>query len=319
MQRKALGLGMLGEIKEGAKPIGLGIAALMPPPLPPTPPAPAIKPGPIEIEIANIVPNRYQPREHFDQAALDSLAQSILKNGVIQPIIVRPLTEKDTLNGSNQFELIAGERRMRAALIAGFSKIPAVIKEADNHLSMEYALLENIQREALNPIEQAKGYARLLSEFNLTQEMISERIGVNRSTIANTLRLLHLPESLWDEISAGAISMGHAKALLSLPTKALQLSAAEQIKLKALSVRQIEALVKTLVKNTGSRQKNSVGNLSPVAPGTEDLRSLENRIQQALGTKVRILSHGKDQSKGAITIEYYSLDDLDRILDKLTL
>ena len=310
MQRKALGHGMLGEIKGGAKPIGLGIAALMPPPIP-TPQQP-IQTGPIEIDLAHIVPNRYQPRSHFDKEALEGLAQSILKNGVIQPIIVRPITSESD-PGGHQFELIAGERRMRAALLAGLSKIPAVIKEADDHLSMEYALLENIQREELNPIEQAKGYARLLSEFGLTQEMVSERIGVNRSTIANTLRLLHLPESLWDEIARGAISMGHAKALLSLPNQSLQVQLAEQILSSGLSVRQTEAMVKTLVKNTKTRQKSAVINLS------DDIKSVENRIQQSLGTKVRISSSGKDNNKGEITIEYYSLDVLDRILEKLTI
>jgi ParB family chromosome partitioning protein len=310
MQRKALGQGMLG-VNNATKPIGLGLSALVPAALPVS--KDTVKIGPAEIEIAQIIPNRHQPREHFDNAALEGLAKSIREHGVIQPILVRALPASDASSGSHaRFELIAGERRMRAAMISGLTKIPAIIKEADHPLSMEYALLENIQREELNPIEQAKAYGRLLSEFALTQEQISERIGVNRSTIANTLRLLHLPETLWGDIAKGAISMGHAKVLLSLPTKDLQLQVAGQIKEKGLSVRQLEAIVKSAAKTPPTRQKPVIGNLS------HDLKNLENRIQQAIGTKVRIAPSGKDTAKGEIKIEYYSLDDLDRILEKLS-
>ncbi len=300
MQRKALGQGMDSGTDKVQR-VGLGLAALMPP---------AVSPkngdeiGPMQIAIKKIIPNRYQPRELFDKEALDALAKSIKEHGVIQPIVVRSQSD-------GTFELIAGERRMKAALIAGLSKIPVIIKDVDDKTSMEYALLENIQREELNPIEQAKGFSRLISEFSLTQERIAESIGINRSSVANTLRLLHLPESLWEEIAHGVISQGHAKALLSLPTKALQIKVAEEIKLKGLSVRQTEAIIKTIVKINRPRQKGSVGNLSL------EVKDLESRLQHALHTRVHITPHGTGKTKGEIKIEYYSLDDLDRILERL--
>ena len=302
MQRKALGQGMGGQTEGTQRVVGLGLSALMP----------VMQPrqkglevtAPLQIDIAKIIPNRYQPRETFDKEGLDALAKSIQNHGVMQPILVRS-------QGDGMFELIAGERRMRAALIAGLSKIPAVITDVDDKTSMEQALLENIQREELNPIEQAKGFSRLISEFSLTQEGIAERIGINRSSVANTLRLLHLPELLWEEIAKGVISHGHAKVLLSLPTKELQIHVAEEIKLKGLSVRQVETLVKTVVKKIKPRQKGVVGN-----PALE-VKDLENKLQQTLHTKVHIAPSGTGKTKGEIKIEYYSLDDLDRILEQL--
>ncbi len=306
MQRKALGQGMGGPASagggtDGTQRVGLGISALMPPAISPQN---GTQPDPMQIDIAKIIPNRFQPRETFDKEGLDALAKSIKNHGVIQPIVVRS-------QSGGMFELIAGERRMRAASMAGFSKIPAIVTDIDDKTAMEQALLENIQREALNPIEQAKGFSRLLSEFALTQETIAERIGINRSSVANTLRLLHLPESLWEDIARGIISHGHAKVVLSLPTKELQIQVAEEIKLKGLSVRQVEAIVKTIVKKIQPRQKRVVRNLSL------EVRDLENKLQQALHTKVHIASSGAGKTKGEIKIEYYSLDDLDRILEQL--
>ncbi len=307
MQRKALGQGMVGTPTagggtDGTQRVGLGLSALMP-----KAPSPQKEMGTglaLQIDIDKIIPNRYQPREIFDKDGLEALAKSVKNHGVIQPIIVRSQSD-------GKFELIAGERRMRAALIAGLSKIPAIITDVDDKTSMEQALLENIQREELNPIEQAKGFSRLISEFSLTQETISERIGINRSSVANTLRLLHLPESLWEEIAKGVISPGHAKVLLSLPTKELQIQVAEEIKSKGLSVRQVEAIIKTIVKKIKPHKKKVVGNLSL------EVKDLENKLQQALHTKVHIAASGAGKTKGEIKIEYYSLDDLDRILEQL--
>ena len=308
MQRKALGQGM-SDKTDGAQRMGLGLAALMPPVRTPIDPQPfSVQDRPMQIDINKIIPNRYQPRENFNKAGLDALTKSIKNHGVIQPIVVR-------VHPNGGFELIAGERRMRAATMAGFSKIPAIVTDVDDKTSMEYALLENIQREGLNPIEQAKGFSRLVSEFSMTQEMIAERIGIDRSSVANTIRLLHLPESLWAEIANGVISQGHAKALLSLPTKELQIKVADEIKAKRLSVRQAEAVIKKIVTKNKPRDKKSVG--EGVGNLSLEVKDLENRLQQTLHTKVHIIPSGTGKSTGEIKIEYYSLDDLDRILDQL--
>ncbi len=283
-QRKALGK-------------GLGLTALVPPP-----PAEPAKGEVREIEIGKIVPNRYQPRQHFDPEALASLAASLKSHGLIQPITVRK-------EENGRFELVAGERRWRAAQLAGFAAIPAIVKPVQDQELMEWALLENVQREDLNPIEKAQAYARLLSEFSLTQEAIATRMGMDRSTIANFLRLLQLPEALWGSISDGALTMGHAKALLSLERKEDQLRVAEEIKAKGWSVRQVEALVQKIKQGTPSEPQRTSMTASP------EVAELESRLRHALGTKVRLVQQGK---RGEIRIEYYSLEDLDRILEKLT-
>src|SRR5581483_5041826 len=219
MERKALGK-------------GLGLTALVPAAEPPK--------GEVrEIEIGRIIPNRYQPRQTFDPEALASLAASLKTHGLIQPITVRK-------EANGKFELIAGERRWRAAQLAGFTRIPAMVKAIQERELMEWALLENLQREDLNPIEKAQAYARLMSQFSLTQEAIAGRMGIDRSSVANFLRLLQLPEALWEEIAEGRLTMGHAKALLSLESKEDQLRTAEEIKAKGLSVRQVEALVQKM-------------------------------------------------------------------------
>ncbi|TAJ98205.1 MAG: ParB/RepB/Spo0J family partition protein [Candidatus Manganitrophaceae bacterium] len=280
-QRKALGK-------------GLGLTALVPPAEPPK--------GEVrEIEIGKIIPNRYQPRQHFDPEALASLAASLKSHGLIQPITVRK-------EESGQYELIAGERRWRAAQLAGFAAIPAIVKSVQEQELMEWALLENVQREDLNPIEKAQAYQRLLTEFSLTQEAIAARMGIDRSTVANFLRLLQLPERLWGWIADGTLTMGHAKALLSLEKKEDQLRVAEEIKTKGWSVRQIEALVQKIKREARPDPKGS-------ATPSPEVAELEGRLRHALGTKVRLVQQGKG---GEIRIEYYSLEDLDRILDKLT-
>jgi ParB family chromosome partitioning protein len=274
---------------------GLGLTALVPPAEPPK--------GEVrEIEIGKIIPNRYQPRQYFDPQALTALAASLKSHGLIQPITVRK-------EENGQFELIAGERRWRAAQLAGLSAIPAIVKPVEDQELMEWALLENVQREDLNPIEKAQAYQRLITEFSLTQEAIAARMGIDRSTVANFLRLLLLPEPLWGSIADGTLTMGHAKALLSLDRKEDQLRIAEEIKAKGWSVRQVEALVQKM-----KREARPEPSRSPqrVAPETAEL---ESRLRHALGTKVRLVQQGRG---GEIRIEYYSLEDLDRILERLT-
>lgn len=282
MQRKALGK-------------GLGLTALVPPAEPPK--------GEVrEIDIGKIIPNRYQPRQYFDPEALAALAASLKSHGLIQPITVRK-------EENGRFELIAGERRWRAAQLAGLAAIPAIVKPVQDQELMEWALLENVQREDLNPIEKAQAYQRLISEFSLTQEAIAARMGIDRSSVANFLRLLLLPEPLWGLIADGALTMGHAKALLSLERKEDQLRIAREIKAKGWSVRQVEALVQKM-----KREARPEPSRTP-QPASPESAELESRLRHALGTKVRLVQQGKG---GEIRIEYYSLEDLDRILERLT-
>jgi len=285
MIRKALGKGFEGK----------GLGALVPT-------LEADQAGLLDIDIHRVKANRYQPRQVFDEAALQSLAASLKQHGLIQPITVR----KDE---AGDFELISGERRWRAAKMAGLAKIPAIIKEIADQELMEWALLENLQREDLNPIEKAKAYENLISEFSLTQEAIASRMGINRSSVSNFLRLLHLPTELWNEISEGSLSMGHAKALLSLESKADQLKLAHEIKTRGISVRQAEAVVHQIKKQTVVKKV-----VKPLAQSA-DASALEDRLRRSLGTKVKLLQQGK---AGEIRISYYSLNDLDRILEKLT-
>ncbi|VAX29145.1 Chromosome (plasmid) partitioning protein ParB [hydrothermal vent metagenome] len=287
MARKALGKGFEGK----------GLGALVPT-------MEADLPGLLNLDVDRVKANRYQPRQIFDEAALESLAASLKQHGLIQPITVR----KDEAGG---YELISGERRWRAARRAGLSKIPAILKEVADQELMEWALLENLQREDLNPIEKAKAYENLISEFSLTQEAIASRMGINRSSVSNFLRLLHLPKELWEEISEGRLSMGHAKALLSLESKSEQLKLAEEIEARGLSVRQAEAAVHQIKKQPVLKRV-----VKPLSQGERaDLSALEDRLRRSLGTKVKLSQQG---NAGEIRITYYSLNDLDRILEKLT-
>lgn len=250
-----------------------------------------------EIEISRIVPNKYQPRHVFEDDRLEELANSISVNGVIQPVIVRHLD-----NGV--YELVAGERRWRAAQIAGLKKIPVVVKDLSNEKSLEIALIENLQRENLNPIEAAMGYQRLLNEFNLTQEDVAVRIGKERSTVANYLRLLGLPEEVKEYLSASVLSPGHAKAILSLSSAAEQIRFADHLVSKSASVREAEAWVK----EWGVQKKKK----KVMEKKDSSLKEVETRFQRVFGTKVRIQEEKKG---GRIVVEYYSVDDLNRILE----
>lgn len=254
--------------------------------------------NPVQLKINEIEPNRDQPRKNFNREALEELASSIKSHGVIQPIIVR---KKDGF-----YEIIAGERRWRAARIAGLKEIPAVIREySDNEIS-EIALIENIQREDLTPVEEAKAYKALIEEYGITQEELSRRISKSRANIANTIRLLKLDEQVQVMLEEGVISAGHARALLGLEKEADQLKAAEVIAADGLSVRDAENLVKKWNKPENKKKKQ--------LPENDFIyRDIEKKLTQVLAAKVRILN--KNNKTGKIEIEYFSDEDLERIIE----
>ncbi len=253
------------------------------------------------VEIARVKPNPFQPRVDFDQDALQELTRSIQEKGVIQPITVRRVPEG--------YQLISGERRLRAAQAARLKQIPAYIIDVQSDEEMlELALIENIQREHLNPIEVAQAYQRLIAECHLTQDDVAQRVGKERSTVTNFLRLLKLPDKVQDGVRKEKITMGHARALLALPTERTQMRLYERIVDNGLSVRKVEEIVRTAARTVpkAAHKKESS------APGA-DLQTMEERLRVALGTKVRV--HTKGGGKGEIVVEFYSLDDFDRLLD----
>lgn len=252
----------------------------------------------LKIDIDKILPNEYQPRKVFKDESLKELSESIKEKGVLQPVIVSKV-------GDGSFKLIAGERRWRAAAMAGLKSIPAIVKEASSQDAIEIALIENIQREELNVIETAEAFQRLLNEFSLTQEDLSRRVGKDRATISNYLRILKLPDEIKAYLNDNTLSIGHAKALLSLESREKQIEAAKEIIKKGLSVRASEALCKRLSKPL--KQVKRKEKLPEVA-------ELEDRLTRSLGTKVKIKHKEK---RGKIEIEYYSLDELDRLLEIL--
>lgn len=259
-----------------------------------------------EIAIKEITPNQHQPRRDFDEEALAELAQSIKQHGVIQPIVVRK-----TLNG---YELVAGERRWRASQIVGLKQIPAVVREYTDSEMMEIALIENLQRRDLNPIEEAMAFRSLMEEFGLTQEEVSRRIGRSRSMIANIVRLLNLHPEIQEFVSRGTLTMGQARPLLALENPEVQLDAAKQIIEEDLSARDAEELVRRIA------ARRPVKKVEPVNDEQEDNRQFfmnefEDRLKVILGTQVRI-KPGKLKSK--IEIEYYSDEDLERIMEMLS-
>jgi ParB family transcriptional regulator, chromosome partitioning protein len=254
----------------------------------------------VDIEVGKIRRNELQPRKVFKEEALQDLASSIKEKGVLQPIIVSRMED-------GNFRLIAGERRWRATALAGLKKIPALIKDVSSQDAIEIALIENIQREELNPIETAYAFSRLLKEYNLTQDVLADRVGKNRATVANYLRILKLPDEIKTFINDENLSLGHAKALLAIEDRQKQIDIATRIVREGLSVREAEALCSKPFEAAASKAKKVKKKMPEVA-------DLENRLIQALGTKVRIEHKGK---KGKIEIEYYSLDDLDRLLEIL--
>jgi ParB family transcriptional regulator, chromosome partitioning protein len=254
-----------------------------------------------EIRVALISPNPFQPREDFDPVALEELKKSIAEKGIIQPITVRPW--------ESGYQLIAGERRLRAVVSLGHEFIPAYVMnvQTDEEL-IELALIENIQREDLNPVDIAKGYQQLLTQCQLTQEQVAQKVGKERSTVTNFLRLLKLPTKILDSLKKGEVDMGHARALLSIDDTAIQLEAWQQIVKKKLSVRNVESLVKQL-KNKSDKQDIAVEHEKSIY-----IVDLEEKLQQKLGTKVRIQAGKKG---GKIEIEYYSDEELERLIELL--
>jgi ParB family chromosome partitioning protein len=250
----------------------------------------------VYLDINRIFPGDQQPRKAFKNDSLKELATSIKEKGILQPVIVSRV-------GDGTFRLVTGERRWRAAAVAGLKKIPALIKNVASKDSLEIALIENIQREDLNPIETAEAFSRLITDFKLTQEELSNKVGKERATIANYLRLLKLPEEIKPLIYNGSLSMGHAKAILTIDGKANQIETARKIFKKGLSVREAEKLSRKISRPTKVKIKKD-----------PQILSLEEKLIKSLGTKVRIVNKGK---KGKIEIEYYSLDELDRLLDIL--
>ncbi len=247
--------------------------------------------------VDDIVPNRCQPRKKFDTASLRELAESIKEKGVIEPLLVR--------ERSGGFELVAGERRLRAAKMAGLSKVPVVVISATDRESLEYAIIENIQREDLNPLEEAEAF-RALTGFGLSQEEVARRVGKERATVANYLRLLKLPPEVRDELAKGTISMGHARAILSLNGHAAQRELCRKVIKKALSVRETEALA-------GRMRSGSEGKVSKTAPA-HDTDPLEDELRRIFGTKVTV----KDRNgKGRIEISFYSKEERERIIELL--
>ena len=251
----------------------------------------------IELKIIDVEPNKDQPRKEFDKEKLDELADSISKHGVIQPIIV---TKK-----GRSYQIVAGERRWRASKQAGLKKIPAIIRDYDEMKIMEVALIENLQREDLNPVEEALGYKSLIDSFSLTQDKISERVGKSRSAVANSLRLLNLPEKILKLLEKGQISTGHAKVILSVTNKNEQIQIAEEVVDKQLTVRETESFIKNRTKGKKTTPKTSTEiNMA--------IKDMENNFSKIFGTKVKIK---ENNGKGKIEISYYSHDEFERILE----
>jgi ParB family transcriptional regulator, chromosome partitioning protein len=258
-----------------------------------------------EIPIEEIEVNPFQPRQHFDQEALKELAESIRVHGIIQPITVRRLTR-------NQYQLISGERRFQASKLAGLDAIPAYIRQADDQQMLEMALIENIQRENLNPIEIALSYQRLITECHLKQEELGDRVGKNRTTVTNYLRLLKLPPDIQAALRDNRVSMGHARAIINVDNPDSQLFIFKKMINEDLSVRKVEELARQViggVKETVAEPAESSGNSA-----NKEIIQLQSRLSSHFGTKVKVNSDGK---KGEIKIPFLSIEDLNRILDIL--
>ena len=278
--------------------LGRGLSAL----IPETPP-PQTRERPTEVDLDRLTPNRFQPRTVIDAPKLEELSRSIQSNGVIQPIIVRRL-DNDT------FEIVAGERRWRAAQQAGLLRVPVVVRDVPDDKLLELALIENLQRENLNPIEEAEAYRRLIDEYRLTQEQVAAAVGKDRATVANYVRLLALPPEIRADMAAGALAMGHARALLGLTEPSAQRRAAREVMARGLSVRETEGLVKQLGRPTAPRPAG-------FDPAERDVHTnaAQDRLRAVLGTRVRIVRRGR---KGRIEIDFASESELQRLFEHLT-
>ena len=305
MKRKALGKGLRSLIPPTAaqptsqEPQPQPQAAPTPAPTPAETVAPQTNSDLAQLDIDLIVPNEVQPRKEFDEQELAELATSLSRDGVLQPLVVRPIE-------GNHYELIAGERRWRAAQAAGLLKVPVVVKEVPDDKMLELALIENIQRAELNPIEEANAYQTLMHDLGLTQNELADRVGKPRATIANFVRLLNLPPEVQYYIKSGDLSTGHAKALAGLARSDLQIEIAKEIAKQQLSVRRAEKLVQQ-ARKTGSAS----GAKAPAAPDP-NLAAAADELQRLLGTKVKIVQSGK-KGAGRIELHAFSSDEMDRL------
>lgn len=283
------------------KALGKGLGAL----LPTNESAEVLTEGRVYLvcPIEKIRPNRFQPRKFFEDSQLSELVNSIKEKGIIQPLIVRS-------DGDNEYELIAGERRWRAAQKAGLREVPVVVKDASDVESLELAIIENIQRAELNPIEEAEGYRRLIDEFSYTQEDIASRVGKDRATISNHLRVLKLPGDVKKDLSNGRISLGHAKALLSLEKEQEIIECKKKIISKGLSVREAEALAKRFKTDSAKKIKEKDEKSDP------NIAILEDKLATFFGTKVQIRRSGR---KGKLEIDFYSDEELEGLLERIGL
>jgi ParB family chromosome partitioning protein len=275
--------------------LGRGLSALIPD-APVAPPPPSDRP--LEVDVDLLRPNPFQPRTRLDEDKIDELARSIRSHGIIQPIAVR--------KAEGSYEIIAGERRWRAAQRAGLLKVPIVVRDVSEDGLLAAALIENIQREDLNPIEEAHAYKRLADDFQLTQDQIADAVGKDRSSVANYVRLLKLPGEIRENVAAGVLSMGHARAILGLPDEAVQLRVSRDIVSRGLSVREAEAIVK----RAAAPAAEPAGKRSDV-----HTRAAEERLRFALGTRVRIVRRARG---GRIEIDFGSEDELQRLFEHLT-
>lgn len=256
------------------------------------------------LSIEKLKSGKYQPRKHFDKASLEELASSIKQHGILQPLVVRSV-------GAGQFEIIAGERRWRAAQVAGLHEVPAIIKTYDNQKTLELSLIENLQREDLNPIEEAEGYQRLMMEFSLTQEKVAEKVGKERATVANALRLLKLAPEVREMVQSAQISQGHAKVLLAISDLSSQKDLAKMVTESGLSVRKLEELVQKKISPTRSTDKSNEASESVT---NRLISGLAEEMQKLLGTRVNI---DYVNAKGKMSIYFYSDDELTQIIEKL--
>jgi ParB family chromosome partitioning protein len=289
---------------DSRKALGRGLSTLLPTyrpaPAPPAPAAPQTTSAPLRISIGDIDPNPLQPRTVFQADRLQELAQSIREHGIIQPLIVRA--------AGSRYQLIAGERRWRAAKLAGLAQVPVIVQDYADDRLMEITLIENIQREDLNPIEVSQAFDRLVREHQLSHEQIAQRTGKDRTTVTNMLRLLRLPADIQVLLAEHRLSMGHARALLSLPTPEIQLQLAERTAAEGLSVRQVERFVQ---KATETRETKPVKEVEP----DPNVKAAIQELERVLGTRVHMVE--KSAQRGRIEIEYYSQEDLHRIYETI--
>jgi ParB family chromosome partitioning protein len=292
--------------------LGRGLGALMGNPLPPPATAPSAPPAVADsgervqnVPLNRIRPSALQPRKQFSEESLKELADSIREQGIVQPLIVRPRGEF--------FELIAGERRWRAAQLLHLPEVPVIAREADDRSVLELALIENLQRENLNAIEEAHGYAQLAEQFSLTQEEISTKVGKSRAVVANALRLLKLPQAVQNLVREGQLSVGHAKVILSLPDEKIQALAADRIVKESLNVRQTEGLVAKL-QTPGGKEKTGGPKTTTVKIGDPHVADLEARLREVFATKVKL---NYAEGKGSLEISFFSNEELERILQIL--